>query len=74
MHTFFVMCGNYPVDYNYDDKFGVKVLYDDGGTRKAITLTSDEMTAPEADVSAALFGHFDTLLRTKIHQALPDCR
>jgi hypothetical protein len=71
--TFYDMCRRFPADYNYDDKFGIKILYDDGGVRKEISITPDEMTAPEPNFGPVLFGHFDKSFRMKIAQALPDC-
>jgi hypothetical protein len=69
--TFYDMCRQSAADYAYDDNFGVKIFYSD--QEQEIVLTPDEVKKPEANLGPVLFGHFDELFRTKIHQALPSC-
>jgi hypothetical protein len=73
-HTFYDMCQFFPRDYNYDDSFGIKVIYDDKGERREISISSDEMKAPAANTGPVLFGQFDKLWREKIHLAIPTCK
>jgi hypothetical protein len=72
--TFFEVCGRFPEGYDYDDGRGVKVYYKDGGARKVIALTSDEMTDQVANPAPVLFGFFNNLFRNKIYQAFPSCQ
>jgi hypothetical protein len=67
------MCKNFPEDYNYDDYFGVKVLYQDKGDRKTIDISPEEIKAPTKDSGPILFRHFEQMYRDRISVALPKC-
>jgi hypothetical protein len=64
----------FPSDYNYDDKFGIKVVYDGHGERRDISISPDEMTAPDANTGPVLFGHFAKPWRARIHLAISRCK
>jgi hypothetical protein len=68
------MCGEYPVDFNYDDDMGVNILYDNGKKLTPINLSHDEMTAPMADAGPNIFGSFEKIWRSKIHQEMAECK
>ena len=51
---------------DYEDKLGVKVVYDDHGMHRGIATHPDEMTASGANTGPVLFGQFDQLWRERM--------
>jgi len=71
--VFYHLCARFPSNYNYDDKFGIAILYEQAGTQKAIQISPTEMTAPEPDIGPIIFQHFAQMYRDRIRVALPEC-
>jgi hypothetical protein len=70
---FYDMCSRFPTGYDFDDKFGVTITFEDGGAVKTINLSPAEIVAVPPGRNAELFPAFVRLLEPKIQAKAQHC-
>ena len=73
VNIFYDMCGQFPLGYEYDNSFGIRVYYSEYGQSRTIEISANDMTGPQPAPGPVLFQHFEQVFRERIHAALPQC-
>jgi hypothetical protein len=74
IHTFYDICRRFPDQYNYDDKFGIKIFYDQDGRLDHLSLLPEEIKKVEPGDAIRVFPIFEQIYAEKIKATVhSDC-
>jgi hypothetical protein len=67
--TFYNVSGRFPANYYYDDSFGVKVIWDDAGSKKEVVISPADVSGMPAGSGLDVFRKIQELYRERFKAA-----